>query len=143
MTTTSSMIHRLARPLRYALPVGGALLSGAVGIAAYTTHVLHTPRRKTWQDEFIFTPWEVQVPHEPVEFPSEDGVKLRGWWFPREGTDSVVIGCTGHRGAKHELLGIGSALWRAHNNVLLFDFRSCGDSDPAPLSLAHNELQDA
>ena len=137
------MPSRYPKSLRYALPLGGALVSGALGVAAYTTHALHAPRRRTWQDEFIFTPWEVQVPHERVEFAASDGVTLRGWWFPREETDHVVIACTGHRGAKHELLGIGSALWRAGNNVLLFDFRGCGDSDIAPLSLAHNELPDA
>jgi fermentation-respiration switch protein FrsA (DUF1100 family) len=34
-------------------------------------------------------------------------------------------------------------LWRTGNNVLLFDFRGRGDSDVAPLSLAHKELPDA
>ncbi len=137
------MTSRVARQLRYAVPIGGALVSGAVGIAAYTAHILNKPRRRTWRDDFAFTPWEVRVPHERVEFTAQDGVVLRGWWFPCADTDHVIIGCTGHRGSKSELLGIGSALWRAHNNVLLFDFRGCGDSDPAPLSLAHKELPDA
>ena len=83
------------------------------------------------------------MPHERVSFAAADGVTLRGWWLPRAETTKVVIACTGHRGVKQELLGIGSALWRAGNNVLLFDFRGCGESDPAPLSLAHHEIPDA
>jgi len=137
------MRSRLTKPLRYALPVGAALTSGALGIAAYTAHNLNKPRKHTWRDEFAFTPWEVQVPYEPVTFVASDGVTLRGWWFPRPQTDHVVIGLTGHRGVKQDLLGIGSALWREGNNVLLFDFRGCGESDMAPLSLAYNELPDA
>ncbi|HEX6506276.1 MAG TPA: alpha/beta fold hydrolase [Chloroflexota bacterium] len=129
--------------MRYLVPVGGALLGGAVGVAAYTAHVLNGPRRPDPLAGYSFTPWEVQVPFEDVSFTADDGVVLRGWWFPQPDSKRVVVGFTGHKGLKQDLLGIGSALWRAGNNVLLFDFRGCGDSDVAPLSLAHNELPDA
>ncbi len=62
--------------------------------------------------------------------------------FHNQAVDRVVIGCTGHRGAKHELLGIGSWLWRAGNNVLLFDFRGRGESEQGPFSLAYYEMAD-
>jgi fermentation-respiration switch protein FrsA (DUF1100 family) len=137
------MVRFYTRPVRYILPVGGALFAGAVGIAAYTTYRLKVMGRRTWHADFNFSPWEVQVPFEPVSFETEDGLTLRGWWFPQPTSQRVIIGCTGHRGAKHELLGIGSGLWRAGSNVLLFDFRSRGDSDVAPASLAHHELHDA
>ena len=138
-----SVILSYSRPLRLALPVGGIVLSGALSIAAYTARSLNTPRRKSEMDGFTFTPWEVQVPYESVEFVTEDGVTIRGWWFPRQESNQVVVGCTGHKGVKSDLLGIGSGLWRAGNNVLLFDFRGCGESDAASPSLAHNELPDA
>jgi dipeptidyl aminopeptidase/acylaminoacyl peptidase len=112
-------------------------------VAAYTSHVLNGPRRADPLGGFSFTPWEVQVPFESVSFTTEDGVTLRGWWFPADYSDRVVVGYTGHKGVKQDLLGIGSALWRAGNNVLLFDFRGCGESDLAPLSLGHHELPDA
>jgi alpha-beta hydrolase superfamily lysophospholipase len=41
------------------------------------------------------------------------------------------------------MLGIGSGLWRAGNNVLIFDWRSRGQSDIAQHSLAYYELRDA
>jgi uncharacterized protein len=130
------------KQLRYVVQAGGALLAGALGVAAYTVYTINGPRRRN-SDEFTFSPWEVQVDHEPISFETEDGITIRGWWFDRPETDRVVIGLTGHRGVKTDLLGIGSGLWRAGNNVLLFDYRGCGESDVGPQSLAHHELRDA
>lgn len=138
-------MHRrwLTRSLRILLPLTGALLSSIVGAAAYVVHTMNAPRPRTWRDDYTFSPYEVGVRWERVAFPSEDGVTLRGWWFGHDTESRVVVGLTGHKGVKQDLLGIGSALWRSGTNVLLFDFRGCGESDDAPLSLAHNELQDA
>ncbi len=127
---------------RYAVTFTSGALLGAVGIAAYTARELNSPRALGWRDEYTFTPWEVQVPYEAVEFATEDGLTLRGWWFPQPDTTRVVVGATGHKGAKTDLLGIGSGLWRAGNNVLLFDYRGCGESDPAPLSVGFYEQAD-
>lgn len=134
--------RRRPRPLRYAATFAGGALAGALGIAAYTTRELNGPQRRGWRDNYTFTPWEVQVPYEPVSFVTDDGVTLRGWWFPRPESDRVVIACTGHKGVKTDLLGISSGLWRAGNNVLLFDFRGCGESDLAPLSIGYHEQRD-
>ena len=130
------------QPLRYLGAFAGGLAVGALGIAAYTTRQLNGPRRPTPVDRFTFTPWEVQVTWEPVSFVASDGVTLRGWWLTHEGAKDTIVACTGHRGAKSDLLGIGSGLWRAGNNVLLFDFRGCGESDLAPLSVGFHELRD-
>lgn len=132
----------LRRGARYAATFAGGVLLGAAGIAAYTARELNSPRTLGWRDEYTFTPWEVQVSHEAVEFATDDGLTLRGWWFPQPDTDRVVIGATGHKGTKTDLLGIGSGLWRAGNNVLIFDYRGCGESDPAPLSIGFYEQID-
>jgi alpha-beta hydrolase superfamily lysophospholipase len=134
--------QRRNNPLRYAAAFAGGALVGAAGIAAYTGRELNSPRPYTWRDEYTFTPYEVQVSHEAVSFVTEDGLTLRGWWFPRPETDRVVVGATGHKGTKPDLLGIGSGLWRAGYNVLLFDYRGCGESDPAPLSVGFYEQRD-
>ena len=130
------------RSLRLALPLGGVLAAGALGVAAYTTRHLNGPTRRRHLQDYTFSPWELGVDYEAVEFQARDGVMIRGWWLPRPASKQVVIGCTGHRGAKHELLGIGSGLWRAGNNVLLFDFRGRGASDLAACSLAYHEMED-
>lgn len=131
------------RSLRYGMALSGALVGGAFGVAVYTARTLNASNRRTALDGFTFSPFELNVEHELVTFESSDGVTLRGWWFPRPESDQVVIGLAGHRRAKHELLGIGSGLWRAGKNVLLFDFRGCGESDWAPQSVGHKELLDA
>lgn len=100
-------------------------------------------RSRSPGETFGFSPWEVEVPFENVEFTAKDGVRLRGWWFPRPGSRRVVVGLPGHLGTKGDLLGIGSALWRHGDNVLLFDFRGVGDSDTGPASLAYHEVWDA
>lgn len=133
---------RRFRPLRLALPLGGALLTGALGIATYTGRVLNAPRKHTYLDDFSFSPFEVGVPYRRVEFDSEDGVVLRGWWLPRDSSDQVIVGLPGHKGAKQDLLGEAAALWRGGSNVLLFDYRGCGESDPGMHSLAFRELGD-
>lgn len=135
--------RRRGQTWRYAVALGGAALAGALGVATYTARALNGPRQRTWRDDFAFSPYEVQVDFEPVSFQADDGVTLRGWWFPRPASDRVAICYTGHRGTKADLLGIGPGLWRAGMNVLLFDFRGCGESDIAPLSVGHNEQADA
>jgi dipeptidyl aminopeptidase/acylaminoacyl peptidase len=129
-------------PLRHAATFAGGALAGALGIAAYTARELNGPQRRTWRDNYTFSPWEVQVPHEPVSFATADGVTLRGWWFPRPESDQVVIASTGHKGVKTDMLGISSGLWRAGNNVLIFDFRGCGESDLVQLSIGYHEQRD-
>ena len=142
--TTTILQHtgKRRRGARYAATFVGGALIGALGIAAYTAYELNTPRPRGWRDEYTFTPWEVQVPYEPVSFTTADRLTLRGWWFPQPDSDRVVIAATGHKGAKTDMLGIGSGLWRAGNNVLLFDYRGCGESDPAPLSVGFYEQGD-
>lgn len=130
------------RPLRYAASFAGGALAGALGIAAYTGWELNTPQRRGWRDAYTFTPWELGVDYEPVSFEAEDGVTLRGWWLPRPDSDRVIVASTGHKGQKTDLLGISSGLWRAGDNVLLYDYRGCGESDPAPLSVGFHEQRD-
>jgi dienelactone hydrolase len=129
-------------PLRYLVPIGGALVAGAVGVAAYTAYELNgAQRRHTYADPF--SPWEAQVDYEDVSFTGQEGICLRGWWLSRPETRNVILCLCGHRSPKSDLLGIGIGLWRAGNNVLLFDYRGCGASDPGPQSLGHYELNDA
>jgi len=133
---------RQFHPLGYLGAFAGGMAAGLLGIAAYTTRRLNGPVQQAKVNRYTFTPWEVQVPCDRVAFATDDGVTLRGWWLPREGAARTIVGCTGHRGVKSDLLGIGTGLWRAGNNVLLFDFRGCGESDVVPLSVGFHERRD-
>ena len=113
------------------------------GVAAYAARRISGPTPLQRRNlTYTFTPFETGVAHEAITFAAADGVRISGWWLPRPESTRVVIGCHGHRGSKDELLGIGSGLWRAGMNVLVFDFRGRGASDDSVCSLAYHEVAD-
>lgn len=134
----------LSRAVRVAGVTGLAAASVLVGAAVYATQRLNRRPAPLWLSEYTFSPFETQVEgYEAVTLTTKDGVSLQAWWLPRPQSQRVIIGLAGHHSAKSDMLGIGSALWRAGNNVLIFDWRSRGQSDIAQHSLAYYELRDA
>lgn len=117
-----------------------AALGAALAGARFAAKRFTTPAPN--EEKFI-TPWELDIPHEDVSFPTEDGLTLRGWWLPREGAKHTVVTMAGYNGARHHTLGISSALWRRGSNVLLFDNRGRGQSEGDLVSLGHFERLDA
>src|SRR5689334_1692357 len=122
-------------PRRLAQLAGATTLGAAgvlLGAAAYATARINQRTPDTFLSEYTFSPFEMGVDgYEDVTFRTADGLNLIGWWLPRPGSRRVIIGLAGHRSPKADLLGIGSGLWRAGNNVLIFDWRSRGQSDIA------------
>jgi alpha-beta hydrolase superfamily lysophospholipase len=148
MSQTTNYNQRRSALPAYLTRAVGATLAGAAGLllgaAAYATARLNHRTPDAWLSEYTFSPFETQVEgYEEVSFRTADGLKLSGWWLPHPESRHVVVGLAGHRSAKHDLLGIGSGLWRAGNNVLIFDWRSRGQSEIAQHSLAYYELRDA
>ncbi len=133
---------------RHLIRIAGVTFAGAAGVllgaAAYAAARLNHRTPTGYLDTYTFSPYETQVEgYEEITFRTADAINLRGWWLPQPQSQRVVVGLAGHRSSKADLLGIGSALWRAGNNVLLFDWRSRGQSDIAQHSLAYYELRDA
>jgi pimeloyl-ACP methyl ester carboxylesterase len=124
--------------------LSGALgvIGGVIGAAWYVSTRVSPQRPRTFQDGYTFTPWELGVPYEPIDLFSADGLRLAGWWLPRSATAPTIICCHGHSGSKADNLGIGTNLWRAGYNILLFDFRGRGDADPWPHTLISREVDD-
>lgn len=129
-------------PLSVLLSTVVGAVGGALGVAWYASGQLNPTPRRTYIDDYTFTPWELGVPYEEITLHTPDGLNLSGWWLPRPAARSVVIGCHGHIGGKHDLLGIGTGTWRAGHNVLLFDFRGRGQSDPWANTLISREVDD-
>lgn len=128
--------------------LAGAVTLGAAGVllgaAAYVTARINVRQPGNFMSEYTFSPFETRVDgYEEIVFRTDDGLRLSGWWLPQPGSRRVIVGMAGHRSPKSDLLGIGSGLWRAGNNVLLFDWRSRGQSEVAQHSLAYYELRDA
>jgi fermentation-respiration switch protein FrsA (DUF1100 family) len=120
-----------------------ALASVSAGMGYYVARKLTEPIAPSYMDDFTMTPFETGIAWKDVRIPTANEERpLVGWWFPRPETDRVIIGCAGYRGSKSDLIGIGSALWRAGFNVLLFDYHGHGAGRGAPITLAYRELHD-
>jgi uncharacterized protein len=120
----------------------GVILALNVAAALILALYLCRPKKRTYQDEYVFTPFETGVDHHLVSFQTADGVTIWGWWLSGR-TDRVVVGLTGRSGTKSDLLGVGTYLAKAGFHVLLIDFRGRGQSQSAPLSLGSREALDA
>ncbi len=77
-----------------------------------------------------------------VEFPSRDGLMLRGWLMRGEATKPTIIFGHGLFRSRREGLERGSALNKRGLSVLLFDFRNHGESDGRFYSLGFLERLD-
>ncbi len=138
------MAGRLARGLALAAGVSAAALASAsAGMGYYVARKLTAPNSASYLDDFTITPFETGIAWEDIHIPTANEERpLVGWWFPRPETDRVLVGCAGYRGSKSDLIGIGSAMWRAGFNVLLFDYHGHGAGRGAPVTLAYRELHD-
>ena len=77
-----------------------------------------------------------------VEFPSRDGLMLRGWLMRGEATKPTIIFGHGLFRSRREGLERGSALNKRGLSVLLFDLRNHGESDGRFTSLGFLERLD-
>lgn len=119
----------------------GGVIAGAAAFAAMT---INERKPTTFYDQYTFTPFETAIPdYEEITLATEDGLVLHGWWLPHLDAHHTIICLGGHRSPGADMLGIGSSLWRAGFNVLLFDWRSRGRSPVAQHSLAYYEVRDA
>jgi pimeloyl-ACP methyl ester carboxylesterase len=88
------------------------------------------------------TPESVGLSVTPVEFMSQDGVPLRGWWSPGESEMPVIIFIHGLNRSRLELLGRGADANRRGYGVLLFDLRNHGESGKAYTTIGIFESRD-
>ncbi len=125
--------------------IGGTAVSlFTLGAANYLVNQLTRPHPVNFLDNYTFSPFELQVDHETITFPTAGNSLLEGWLFPRPGEKRVVLALSGYRGRKEDMLGISSYLWRQGYNVMLFDYRGHGLQRARTdlLTLGHLEMED-
>src|SRR5215472_13693524 len=124
----------------------GVLL--AIPLAAYVTlslvlyRRLFVPARSDGLDDFMFTPWEFQADYEEVDLVSADGVAFGAWFFRQTASPQVIVLSPGHKGRRHDLLGVSVALWRKGFNVLCYSYRRMPGSDQVTITLGVREVQE-
>jgi pimeloyl-ACP methyl ester carboxylesterase len=79
------------------------------------------------------TPWSVRT---------SDGLTLRGWYCPTPRRRHLIVLVHGMGGAWPEMAALGHDLHRSGYDVLLFDLRGHGESDPSRLYLGRRERGD-
>src|SRR5437016_9078018 len=88
------------------------------------------------------TPEAVGLSVTPVEFMSQDGIPLRGWWSAGESSKPVIIFVHGLNRSRLELLERGADASRRGYGVLLFDLRNHGESGRAYTTIGVFESRD-
>jgi pimeloyl-ACP methyl ester carboxylesterase len=96
------------------------------------------------QDHFIYCEGasKIGLPFEEVSFKNSDNLNLRGWFFPRHGSDRAVVMVHGITADRREGLRWVKALHAGGYNLLLFDLRNHGKSDKSYTSMGYLERRD-
>lgn len=102
-------------------------------LAAVTAWAVTMPARR-----FFFKRKDLR----DVEFPSEDGVLLRGWLADVENARGTVVIGHGYRDDRRQMLALAPALSVLGLRALLIDFRAHGRSGGSRITIGAEEARD-
>jgi fermentation-respiration switch protein FrsA (DUF1100 family) len=133
----------LKRVVWSGLGAGVGVLAAVAAVSAYIVNVLTRPKRLDTFSLYTFSPFELGVPAEDVEFPSLGGHhEVNGWYIPHPEAKTTLIICPGYRGTKTDVLGMSVLLWKAGHNVLVFEYYGHGTVVGTPVTLGYREIHD-
>lgn len=116
----------------------GLTSAGYGGVSLLSAHLLTQPHNRPPRiDARRYLPGAV-----PWSLRAEDGVTLRGWYAPTPERRRLIVLVHGLWSGWDKMAGIGRDLNRRGYDVLLFDLRGHGQSDPARLSMGRRERRD-
>ncbi|MCX5798390.1 MAG: alpha/beta hydrolase [Proteobacteria bacterium] len=89
--------------------------------------MLYAPERDVFR-----TPQNIGLAYEEVNFQTEDGITISGWYIPAKDEKGTVLFCHGNAGnISHRLDSVG--IFHSLNfSVLIFDYRGYGKSEGKP-----------
>ncbi len=78
------------------------------------------------------TPAEHGMEYEDVYLPTDDGIRIHGWWIPRENAQGTVLFLHGNAGnISHRMESI-QIFHDLQQNVFIIDYHGFGQSDGSP-----------
>ncbi len=93
----------------------------------FQSHYVYYPERV-----LSSSPSSIGLDFESISFETRDGVKLSGWFIPRENARGVILFCHGNAGnISHRLESI-QIFHRLGLDILIFDYRGYGQSEGKP-----------
>jgi dipeptidyl aminopeptidase/acylaminoacyl peptidase len=119
-----------------------ALAALTVAIAYLKSYsIIQPPKRRT---PVNFQPDQYNLAHETIDFPTADGLTLKGWFIPAVGgeTEKTIILCHGWGVNRGDLLRDTHFLAEKGFNLFYFDFRASGTSGGAISSVGYLETRD-
>jgi pimeloyl-ACP methyl ester carboxylesterase len=121
--------------------VGGVGLLFFVGIPLGGSFLI-TNSRFSFPEPGSTDPASLGLEVTPVQFASEDGIRLQGWWNPGEDLRPVIVFVHGLNRSRRELLERAARSREQGYGTLLFDLRNHGESDSAYTTLGVHEGRD-
>lgn len=121
---------------RYGLP--SLVAAGTLGLLEVARSRFQTSQvfEPTRHPDGQWDPSQEGLAYEDVDFRSEDGTRLHGWWFHstsrRNRPEMTLVYCHGKHGSIAEHLEVLAALLRLKVNVFAFDYRGYGKSEGSP-----------
>lgn len=115
----------------------GALMVFAAVSAFFAWQLTSPPRRA-----IAGIPPELPSITETITFAARDGVKLSGWFVPREGSRKAVVLLHGHGSSRKQMIARARLFHDAGYSALLYDARAHGLSEGAFGSVGWLETAD-
>ena len=114
-----------------------ALLGVTIALSWIGGRALSAPVRRT------IGPVPADIPGAQVEFGSQSGATLRGWYVRGERGAGIIVIMHGVRASRVDMLDRARFLRRAGHGVLLFDFQAHGESTGERITFGYLESRDA
>jgi pimeloyl-ACP methyl ester carboxylesterase len=111
---------------------------GYVGVAWFTADRLTRPTNHP----LVIDPQDLSPEVRAWSTRTADGLTLRGWYLPTRERRHLIVLVHGMWSSWLEMAGLGRDLHRSKFDVLLFDLRGHGQSDPSRLYLGRRERND-
>lgn len=139
MDSAASRPRRLPRFAKWV--VGSTLvlcLLAYLGISLLTADILTRPHNRI----LGIDPRKISPDATSWSARTSDGLMLRGWYFPTEARRHLIVLVHGMGESRLEMAALGRDLHACDYDILMFDFRGHGQSDPSRLFMGRRERGD-
>ena len=126
--------------IRWVLLALVILTLGYLGIGLFVANRLTVPIRQPTEQ----TPADEGLTFQEVGFESSDGLDLKGWWVPEEGSSRAVIlvhGLDANKSSQY-VLDTSPIYAQAGYSVLMLDLRGHGESEGERTTVGYQEVRD-